>query len=295
MNSNKLLFPSQRRRFIWATLAAPQFYTVPVGQVWEITPRGSWQGTAPDCNYITVDNHLMWWSPNANDHTPYNAFTIPDPVFQERDSMILNAQNIPVIADEGQIIEFGSYALTGELFVDIKIHKREEGINSYLDGGTNGKRKLVVSYSITPVTVLAGATVEIILNNSLNPAGAPVFPWLSVVPPQKRYKFLAMVKPTSNTVGTNCTWNALRIIHEGRSIVTMPGIVEPVGDLFMKSNTAEDMFICPDDWYFDPYESIQVYARITSTDAGPQACEVVLTIIMIEEDIGNEAAPAARE
>jgi hypothetical protein len=273
------------RVFNFAVLGAPVQITVPVGHVYEIVPIGAGAGTAPDCAYINVDSKLMWFSPNYFGHSPYQQFDTGHAFGKWNDATGNGAQLISVIADEGEVIEFGSFALTGRMEVDIIVHKREEGMNSFTDGGTNGSRKVQLSYAIKTATILAGATTEVQIDTPVNPAGSPVFPYLSVVPPQKRYKFLGMVTENSFTVGTNLTWNAIRVIHEGKSIVGMAGDLLNPGFLFSRYSTPAVWFIMPDDWYFDPYESVQIYARVTSTDAGPQTATIGLTIIMIEENL----------
>ncbi len=258
--------------------------TVPAGQLWEIFANNlTTLVTAGQRWSIAVDGKTMYWAQgSANFDVSLGMLANLNPGLME-DVNRFGAERIPVLAAEGQVITVSSSDNSGVAVLAYRIHTLNNGLSRDSDGGTEGKRRLIFSNSIHAVTVLAGATDDILCNTNFNAPGETVFPWAGNVPPQRVYKILALAIGVSNTVGTGLTRNGIRLLHEGRELLTPGGVVQTPANVCPHVGVGALLHFLPEPYEVNSFEQVQVYNRVTSTDGGPQTATLYNGLFMIEE------------
>lgn len=245
-----------------------QNIVVPAGQVWRIIATYCDQGIAGDVHSILIDGKYMLWQ--------FSHAAFCDGIYHEiAERFPIRIQNSPmivpflgVIADEGQIIT--SVHPTADWTLVIEKYSSREFHNRETPGGTDAKIRSVNSISRHVEAVGIGATVDILMTTNSNPAGWSGFPYSTVAPPQRKLKFLGLVIPSTDVVGTNLARNGLRVVLEGRELVSPAGVVTtPVTCADFTRSASLGLFFYQDIW-IDSFMALQIYQRVTSTDAGIQ-------------------------
>jgi hypothetical protein len=258
--------------------------TVPAGQIWEIFAHNlTTLVTAAARWSIEVDGKSMYWSQGCANFDPsLGMLANLNPGLME-DVNRFGAERIPVLAAEGQVITVWSTDNSGVVVLSYRIHTLNNGLSRISDGGTESKKRLIFSNSLQVTSVALGATVDILINTNFNAPGETVFPWGGNVPPQRVYKILALVIGVTNTVGTNLTRNGIRLLHEGRELLTPGGLVQTPANVCPHVGVGALFHFLPEPYEVNSFEQVTVYNRVTSTDAGAQDATLYNGLFMIEE------------
>jgi len=259
-----------------------QNIVVPAGQVWRIIGTYCDQGVAGGVQSILVDGKYMLWqfSHAAFCDGIYHEIAERFPIRIQGTPMILPF--LGIVADEGQIIT--SIHATADWTLLIEKYSSREWHNRETPGGTDAKIRSVNSICRQVTNVAIGATVDIRLVTNSNPAGWSGFPYSTVAPPQRKLKFLGMTIPVSDVVGTNLARNGLRVVLEGRELISPAGVVTtPLACADFTRSASYTIFFHQDVW-IDSFMDLAIYQRVTSTDAGAQDATLEC-MCMFEEHI----------
>jgi len=265
-------------------VGGPVNIVVPAGQVWSLLDFIlTTLVTAAQYWYVAVDGKFMWWGPGEADFDPSLGFLAVPGVFPDKDLINCFQRRLPILAVEGQTITIGSTDNSGVVNMHYIAHSLDSGLNSQSDGGTESKKRVIISHSRQVTNVGIGATVDIPIITNTNPPGETVFPWAGNVPPQRKYWLLAYLVGITNVVGTNLARNGLRVLHEGRELVSAAGLVEVPATVCPFVNVGYLGTFWPDPHEINSFEQVQVFNRVTSTDAAAQNATLKNAFILLEE------------
>jgi len=257
---------------------------VPAGQVFEIMSMVlTTLVTAGQRWSCAIDGKTMYWAPGDANFDPSLGFLAITQPFLNLDLINLSARRIPLVAVEGQTITFVSTDNTGVVSIQYRVHTLAAGLTEEYDGALYGKKRIIFSHALQVTSVGAGLTVDIPVLTNANAPGETVFPWAANVPPDRKYFILALLIGISNTVGTNLTRNGIRLLHEGRELLTPAGIVQTPATVcpFISVGYLANIFPVP--YEVNNFEQVQLFIRVTSTDGGAQNASLYAGLLMIEE------------
>jgi len=250
----------------------PVNVNVPTGEIFVITGIRPVTITAGQRLLVSVDSKLMYW---CSGHAGCNITTGSEALVytraREKYNNILQMFR-PIIAVEGQIVSFQSEDNTGVVRIEYRVIKVGKGIDIQSDGAYDGLTRTIQLLGRQVTSVGAGATVDIPITTNFNPAGVTTFPFGTVSPPNREYELLIFFTIWNATVGTNLTWNGIRVLHEGREVLTPAGLVQAPGNIqegTMGATTAL-FWTFPHGHLILPFETVQVFFRVTSADVGAQ-------------------------
>ena len=263
----------------------PISITVPAGQVYRILSiDGNVDITAGLICTLTIDGKSMFWYPGVTAFGPMRW------VNNERsgiDGFMRDWLHIPfmgIIADEGQTIGVNSGDGTGSFHMIYEIHGARDIHNRLSDGGVDGRKRQIISFGYQVTSVGAGLTSDIQIVTAVNAPGNTTFPYQTVVPPQRKYLIHGFVVPNTTVCGTNLALNGLRVVHEGRELISPAGtVVAPDRMIDVGFASAAKWVLFPEPYEVNAFEAVQVYMRVTSTDAGAQNATLSCGLLMTEE------------
>jgi len=275
-----------RHRFFDLTAGVVNI-VVPTGEVWVITGIRCGAITAAQLFYISINSKLMFWCMADNvilvteGVQPGQWFGV-DEKYADIQKMMR-----PIVAVEGQIISVSSQDDTGDAVLEYRVIPAGKGTDSFSDGGFNAKTRTIHSVSHVVESVAIGATEDILMNVNWNPPGCTTFPFGTVVPPNREYELLIFYTQSTTTVGTNLLWDGIRVLHEGREILTPAGIVQAPAAIMEMAAVGNygRLWIFPHGYLIRPFETVQVMMRVTSTDVGAQDATLNCGFIMNERFI----------
>ena len=278
----------QRHRYIDLT-GGPVNTVVPTGEVWIIVGITPETITAGQLFLLTVDSKLMYW---CSAHAAMD-FCGGDPAFSYHRAAekFYNVQKMirPIIAVEGQIVSVQSQDDTGAVMIEYRDIGAGKGIDKQSDGGYDGKTRTIQTISRQVTSVAAGATVDIGMVTNFNPAGVTTFPFGTVSPPNREYELLIFFVPVDTTVGTNLVFDGIRVLHEGRELLTPAGLVQAPGNIAEGAmGTVTRFWTFPHGHLIRPFETVQVFMRVTSTDAAAQDATLECGFLVNERFIVGE-------
>jgi hypothetical protein len=278
-----ILYPYVRRVI---NLASPTTIVVPSGLVYKINRKRTTTAiTAGQFLKISIDSECVYWGHATTTFDTIFPIGLSPEIYREKAKEILDEINTPIIAIEGQSLTIESTDNSGVVVLWIEIFTLDSGYNRNSEGAVDGNKSVICSISRHVQSVGAGLTVDIQLTTNSNPVGKTLFPFAGNVPPQKRYKMLGMIINQDDTVGTNLTLAGLRLVHEGRDLISSSGVITP-------ATLTSDVKGRGRIWVFDEpitvnsFEAVQVFGRVTSTDAGAQNATLECGIYLEEEILG---------
>lgn len=277
-----LIAPQVRRGGDNGTL--PITFTVPAGQVIRIKNILTTEDiTAGQLLTIAIDSKVMFWVAGSTTWGLGNILATRMTIETLRE-WGYKIDNFQIIADEGQVITISSGDNTGTFWMDYEVWGSREKYNRESYGGTDGQKRMIISCGRQVTSVAAGATSDIQLVTSLNAPGNTTFPWAVVAPPQRRYKIIALIINDTDTVGTNLTQNGVRLLHEGRELITPSGVIVTPGRILHHTFAGASRVIKLDEPYeVNSFEAVQLFLRVTSTDVGAQNATLEAGLLMEEE------------
>ncbi len=265
--------------------AGPVNILVPPGMAYEIYRFLPAAQTAPGNVTLQIGEKMMFWAPHHDGYRPMGGPDLEYDIWVHELYRRMGQLYIPWIAQEGQNITIASEGNETTCLIAYRKHDLKVGLNEYSDGGKMGKRRLIFSWAQDVFNVGIGATVWHQMIGNENPPGETTFPWLDPVNPDRRYHLLALFPSVWRTVGANLTADGIRLVHEGRDLITDQPVVEDdntVVDIYENTNYQAIMPF-PEPYGIDSNEVLQAWIRITSTDIGIQEATYDMGLLMIEE------------
>jgi len=262
-----------------------QNIVVPAGQVYVIRLCSPTVAAAANLQTVEIDGKPMMWIMTHANFLNGVSMAMPHLLnkYSKSEDTNLWFESLPIIADEGQVITTTHSA--ADWYLSIEKYSSRERYNRNSDGGTNGKKRTIWSFSITVDEIAIGATEDILLVTPFNAAGVAGFPFGIVAQPKKRYYIHALIYGDDDTVGVNLARDGVRMLVDGREIITPPGVL--IGPAIVpdvvKANTRIVYF--PEPIVVNSFEAVQIWMRVTSTDAGAQDATLEAGVLMTEESL----------
>ena len=261
--------------------AADTNIIIPDGQVMRVKGFEAILPTDGTVAELRVDGKPMFWSPGHANFLQVSELWYWRKIFQDLQIEGPKLPFLPIIADEGQvatvIVQAGSVRLRWEMLSSRDVYNRQA------DGGTEGKKRILLSCARDVFNVGIGATVDHLMATNINPNSASPFPWTIVAPPQRVQRIRAFLYQGVDVCGTNLAFNGIRLLHEGRELITDVGVVTAVDTPPDFWNTSTRVIVFKEPYEVFPFESVQAFMRVTSTDAGIQAATLRCALLLEEE------------
>jgi hypothetical protein len=281
MAKHKIVGPSIHRQ---STAAGLWTAVIPAGEVWEILSIRSTFVTLDHNLLVTVDGRRMLWGPaDASGSFFHTGNTVQD--YRSEAACVEHSERmIPLRVMEHQTLNIQSDDLSGFVAVWYRIYTMDAGWHITDDGFTNGRNRTLHTWGYRLCTVAANAVIEFVINISRNPPGTLLFPWSENAPAQRDYELLSFLNMTPDSpIGQ--TWIAsIRILHEGREIITPAGIPQGPLNIFDFTTLNPHTYFPLPAYLVDQYENLQVLYTIGNGPAQSEDVPVRCGFIMIERE-----------
>jgi len=257
---------------------------VPAGEIWELLSiRGSFV-TADHNLIVDIDGRHMLWGPAEATANMFGCGeTIED--YRTRAASVEHAERmIPVRVMEHQTLQIYSDDLSGYLWLWYRIYTLESGLQITDDGFTNGRNRTLHTWGYSDIVVPASATVEARIFIPLNPPGTIRFPWDENAPAQRDYELLSFLNFTSDApIGQTYPVN-LRILHEGRDIISVAGRPTLPNDEEDFTTVNRHTYFPLPSYIVEQYENLEVLATFGNGPAQQETVHARYGFVMIERE-----------
>jgi len=281
MAKHKIVGPSIHRT---ETGAGAWTVVVPAGEVWEILSISATFVTLDHNLLVNVDGRCMLWGPaDATGNFFGTGNTVED--YRSEAGLVEHSERmIPLRIMEHQTLNIQSDDLSGFVHVWYRIYTMDAGWHITDDGFTNGRNRTLHTWGYRLCTVPAGGLIEFVINVSRNPPGSLLFPWSENAPAQRDYELLSFINMTADApIGQ--TWIAsIRILHEGREIITPAGVAVGPLNMFDFTTLQRHTYFPLPAYLVDQYENLQVLYTIGNGPAQSENVPVRCGFIMIERE-----------
>ena len=264
---------------------------VPTGEVWEIYAIQPDNVTDLQNFILSVGEKIMFWGPAATgDWNPFSDIDARYGDLTRKLKIPFHTNQLPVIVDEGQNVVVESSDNTGMVRLNWRVHDKLTGRSRFDDGARDARRRMMLTWGQYSTSVPIGANQWAVVDVSMNPPGQTRFPWEDPVYPDRRYFLLAAYWAKVYAWDTDLTWDAFRITHEGRDIVTQPTIIESPASAWDESlDTAHvGKIIFPEPYGIDSNEVLQWWLRFQNVGQAPIDPLVRVAFLCIEEFLTND-------
>jgi len=264
---------------------------VPSGETWIIYSVKPISVTWPLNAVLQIGEKIMFWAPDAAQYRPMAQVLQWDSVWKTRLVAPFGSYQLPIVVDGGQNIVCTSPDNSGNLELAWIVVDKAKGFDRFSAGGRDARRRMIFTWGIRTVSLTNGTTTEQFITVSANPPGQTTFPWEDPVGPDRRYHLLAFIQPIVQTVGAAGVTNGVRVIHEGRDILTQPLIVTLPANTADLSSVGIQILITafPEPYGIDSNEVLQVSYNMTMGGAVPQNVTLFAGFLAIEEFLSNDA------
>jgi hypothetical protein len=270
--------------------AGPILIPVPSGETWIIYNFKPVSVTWPLNAVLAVGEKIMFWAPDAAAFRPMAQILQWDSVWNSRLLKPQGDNQLPIVVDGGQTLVLYSADGSGDVMLSWIVVDKAKGFDRFSTGGRDARRRMIFTWSYHVILQTNGTTVEHFLDVSANPPGQTTFPWEDPVGPDRRYHLLQFIQPIVQTLGVAGTMVSMRVIHEGRDILTQPLIATLPASVADLSSVGQQILVTtfPEPYGIDSNEVLQVSYTVTMGGAVPQNITLFAGFLAIEEFLSND-------